>query len=533
VRGRRINTGFLRTFLLSNYGFVFIILLVPVDLNSLPHDSAILKQMLIDLTLQLDKTQRLLRQLMAAKSGTRSEQLSEDQLRLFGQETNAEPLAEEVQDDSDLPPASGSSNRDNSKEGRSRGRRSLPSHLKRERIEHDLTAEEKHCASCSQDLRPIGEETSERYEYIPAQLLVIEDVCKKYACECTVKTATKPPQPIEKSTAGASLLAHVIVSKIADHLPVHRQGKILQRFGVEIPDQTMCGWMRQSAELLEPLYGCLKDFVLSSKVTGTDDTPVRVLDRSLEGTTRKGRFWPYVGDREHRAVVFDYTPTRERAGPEKFLENFEGYLQADAYAAYDRFFTDPKRGLVEVACWAHTRRHFHQALDADPVRMGAVLAYIAQLYAVEKRARQTGVNGENLRLLREQTSMPVLEQMHEYLIKIQAEVLPKSEAGQAIAYALKNWIALTRYCDDGDLAIDNNHTERSLRGIAVGRHNWMFVGSDRGGKTMAVLRSFVGSCELAKVDPFAWFKDVLSRIGQHSIQRLEELLPHRWIPTQS
>ena len=489
--------------------------------------------MLVDLTAQLDKTQRLLRQLMAAKSGTRSEQLSEDQLRLFGQELGVEHPVAESKNDDDLPPTSESGVRGDNQESRARGRRPLPSHLKRERVEHDLTEQEKHCVSCSQDMRPIGEESSERYEYIPAQLLVIEDVCKKYACACTVKTATKPPQPIEKSTAGASLLAHVIVSKVADHLPVHRQGKILERFGVEIPDQTMCGWMRQSAELLEPLYGRLKDFVLSSKVTGTDDTPVRVLDKSLEGTTRKGRFWPYVGDRNHPGVVFDYTATRERAGPEKFLENFEGYLQADAYVAYDSFFTDPERGLVEVACWAHTRRHFHQALDTDPARMGAVLAYIAQLYAVEKRARQSGVEGEDLRLLREQASMPVLAQSHEYLVKIRHEVLPKSEAGQAIAYALKNWTALTRYCEDGDLAIDNNHTERSLRGIAVGRKNWMFVGSDRGGKTMAILRSFVGSCELAKVEPFAWFHDVLSRVGEYSIQKLEELLPHRWAALRS
>jgi transposase len=364
--------------------------------------------------------------------------------------------------------------------------------------------------------------------YIPAQLLVIEDICRKYACECTVKTATKPPQPIEKSTAGASLLAHVIVSKIADHLPVHRQGKILERLGVRIPDQTMCGWMRQAAELLTPLYGTLKHFVLSSKVTGTDDTPVKVLDRRLAGTTRKGRFWPYVGDRDHPAVVFDYTPTRERAGPEKFLENYHGYLQADAYVAYDSFFTDPTRGLVEVACWAHTRRHFHQALDTDPARMGAVLAYIAKLYGVEKRARQSAITGDDLRLLREQASAPVLAQLHEYLLKVRDEVLPKSEAAQAIAYALKNWAALTRYCEDGDLAIDNNHTERSLRGIAVGRNNWVFVGSDQGGRTMAILRSFVGSCQLVQVDPFLWFQDVLLRVGAHSIQRLDELLPHRW-----
>jgi len=318
----RINIAFGTHFQLANSRLFFIIFLVPVDLNSLPHDPAILKQMLVDLTAQLDKTQRLLRQLVAAKSGTRSEQLSVDQLRLFAQEAGVEqPAAAAVppnDGDDAAPPTSGSSKGDDHQQNR-RGRRPLPGHLERKRIEHDLAEVEKHCDACSQELRPIGEETSERYEYIPAQLLVIEDVCKKYACACTVKTATKPAQPIEKSTAGASLLAHVIVSKIADHLPVHRQGKILERFGVQIPDQTMCGWMRQSAELLEPLYGTLKDFVLSSKVTGTDDTPVRVLDRSVEGTTKKGRFWPYVGDKDHRAVVFDYTPTRERAGPELFL----------------------------------------------------------------------------------------------------------------------------------------------------------------------------------------------------------------------
>lgn len=490
--------------------------------------------MLVDLTTQLDKTQRLLRQLLEARSGTRSEQLSADQLRLFAQELNVSespqpPAAAEThKDDDDLPPGADCGGSEGQQDSRPRGRRPLPAHLKRERIEHDLAEEEKHCAECSQDLRLIGQESSERYEYIPAQLLVIEDVCKKYACACTVRTARKPPQPIEKSAAGASLLAQVIVSKIADHLPVHRQAKMLRRFGVDIADQTMCGWMRQSAQLLDPLYVRLKHFVLSSKVVGTDDTPVKVLDRNLKRATRKGRFWPYIGDRHHRAAVFDYTPTRERAGPEMFLETYRGYLQADAYVAYDSFFTDPGRGLVEVACWAHTRRHFHQALDTDAARMGAVLAYIAHLYQVEKRARRSGIVGQDLRLLREHASRPVLEKLHEYLEKIRAEVLPKSEAGQAVAYALKNWTALTRYLEDGDLSIDNNHTERSLRGIAVGRHNWTFLGSDRGGGTMAVLRSFVVSCELAKVDPFAWFQDVLSRIGECSIQQLDQLLPHRW-----
>jgi transposase len=247
---------------LADRRFAFTIGLVPIDPNSLPHDPTILKQMLIDLSAQLDKTQRLLRQLLEARSGTRSEQLSVDPLRLFAQDLGADlsAAAEAEKDDSRDDPPSGANS--DSGESQPRGRRRLPPHLKRERIVHDLAEEEKHCATCQEDLRHIGEEVSERYEYIPAQMLVIEDACQNYACACTVKTATKPAQPIEKSTAGASLLAHVIVSKVADHLPVHRQAKMLGRFGVEIADQTMCGWMRQCAELLDPLYGHLKEFVL-------------------------------------------------------------------------------------------------------------------------------------------------------------------------------------------------------------------------------------------------------------------------------
>jgi transposase len=510
---------------LADQTFSRIIVVVPIDRASLPKDPEILQQMLIDVTTQLDKTNKLLRQLLEAKHHTKSEQLSPDQLQLFLDDLKRV----KDKDDDPPPPDSGTGAVDITKNSSPRGRRPLSPHLKRQRIEHDLTAEEKHCSDCQQDLHLLGEESSERYEYIPAQFLVIEDVCKKYACACTVRTATKPPQPIAKSSAGASLLAQVIVGKIADHLPLHRQARIFKRFGVEIPDQTMSGWLRQSAELLAPLYERLKAFVLSSKVTGTDDTPVRVLDKSFPKTTRKGRFWPYVGDRDHPSVVFDYTPTRERAGPEMFLKHFRGYLQADAYVAYDGFFTDPERGLVEVACWAHTRRHFHDALENDSARMGAVMAYIAKLYAVEQVARQSGVEGEQLRLLRQQAAVPLLAELHGYLLRIREEILPKSDAGQAVSYALKNWTALTRYCQDGGLSIDNNHTERALRGIAVGRRNWLFVGSDRGGRTMAILRSFVGSCELMKVDPFEWFRDVLSRIGEQSIQALDELLPHRWV----
>jgi transposase len=513
---------------------------VPIDRQQLPEDASVLRQIVLDLIAQLDaeqarriKTEHLLQQLLQAKSGRKSEQLSQEQLALFATELQAQGVSveaaasegdeEDGRDDGDSPaPPAG-----NPDTGKPRGRRPMPAHLKRERIVHDLADGEKHCPACAQDLRPIGEETSERYEYIPAQVIVIEDVCKKYACACTVKTAGKPSQPIEKSTAGAGLLTQVIVAKYADHLPLHRQAKMFRRWGVELSDQTMCDWMRQCAELLDPLYERLKRFVLASKVVQTDDTPVKVLDRRLPHA-RKGRIWPYVGDHDHLAAVYDYTPTRERAGPEKFLANYRGHLQADAYVAYDSFFTDPQRGMVEVGCWAHARRHFHDALESDRTRMSAVLLWIAQLYAVEKIARRRELRGEALRMVREQGARPVLDRLHEYLLEIRDQLLPKSEAGQAVAYTLKNWTALTRYCDDGDLSIDNNAAERALRGVAVGRNNWTFFGSDTGGKTAAVLRSFVTSCEFLKIDPFAWFRDVLGRIADHPVTKLDELLPHRW-----
>jgi transposase len=512
---------------------------VPVDPQQLPKDANLLQQMVLDLVAQLDteqsrriKVERLLRQLLEARSGRKSEQISDDQLALFAAELKAHGVVMGDAKDGkkpggpdDAPPAPPA----DTGKGKPHGRRPFPAHLKRERIEHDLAESEKHCAACAQDLRPIGEESSERYEYIPAQVIVIEEVRKKYACACTVKTATKPSQPIEKSSAGAGLLTQVIVAKYADHLPLHRQAKMFRRSGVDLPVQTLCDWMGQCADLLHPLYERMKSFVLESKVVGTDDTPVKVLDRKLP-QTRKGRIWPYIGDRNHRAAVYDYTPTRERAGPEKFLEKYRGYLQVDAYVAYDSFFTNPQRGLVEVGCFAHARRHFRNALESDRTHMSAVLLLIAQLYAVEKSARLAGLFGGDLRLTREHGSRPVLDRLYQYLIKVQDEVLPKSEAGQAVNYALKNWKALTRYCDDGDLSIDNNGTERSLRCIAVGRGNWTFFGSDNGGRTAAILRSFITSCELVKVDPFAWFRDVLSRISDHPVNRLNELLPHCWTP---
>jgi transposase len=494
--------------------------------------------MVLDLMAQLDrefternKIEALLRELLNARRNRKSEQLSADQLALFAtawQARQAEPTKPNDSDDDDpnANPGAGESTR----KKRTGGRQPLPRHLKRERIVHDLAEKEKHCSICRQDLRPIGEESSERYEYIPAQLTVIEDICKKYACACTVKTATKPSQPIEKSTAGASLLAQVIVAKTADHLPLHRQEKIFQRHGVDISRKTMGGWLAQCADLLKPLYGSMKEVLFQSKVIGTDDTSVKVLDVKLP-FARTGRIWPYSGDADHPVILYDYTATRERAGPEEFLKGYRGYLQADAYGGYDAFFKDPARGLIEVGCWAHARRYFHKALESDQPRMGPALLLIAQLYRVEKQARP--LTAEDRLGLRHLQSQPILEKLRNYLLEIQVEVLPKSPEGRAVRYTLKNWTALTRYCEDGDLQIDNNATERAIRGIAVGRNNWVFFGSDEGGKTAAVLRSFVASCQRVGVDPFVWLKDILSRIADHPITRIAELLPHNWVSAQA
>jgi transposase len=506
--------------------------------------------LVLDLMAQLDresgeraKVESLLRELLDARRNRKSEQLSADQLTLFAslwqarqaQQAQAPPEAaggqqdsDDDDDDDDDDPAPSGAGSDGRRHGG--GRQSLPRHLKRERIVHDLAAGEKHCSSCHQDLRLIGEESSERYEYVPAQLTVIEEVCKKYACGCTLRTASKPPQPIEKSTAGASLLAQVIVAKTADHLPLHRQQQIFARHGVEISRQTMCGWLAQCAALLQPLYTAAKQVLFESQVIGTDDTGVKVLDEQLP-FARTGRIWPYYGDQDHPVILYDYTATRGRAGPEEFLKGYRGRLQADAYGGYDAFFKDPARGLTEVGCWAHARRYFHKALETDQGRMGPALLLIARLYRVEQRAR--GISSQERQRLRQLYSQEVLEKLHDYLVAIEPEVLPKSPAGRAVRYTLKNWRALTRFSEDGALEIDNNRTERALRGVVVGRNNWLFFGSDQGGKTAAVLRSFVASCQRRGVDPSLWFQDVLSRIAAYPITRLAELLPHNWAPAQA
>jgi transposase len=345
-------------------------------------------------------------------------------------------------------------------------------------VVHDVAPAQRLCPGCGQERTAIGEEVSEQLDYQPASLFVVEHVRCKYACpHCQehVTTAGKPAQPIDKGLPGPGLLAHVAVSKYLDHLPLHRLERIFSRHGVELSRSTLCDWMAAAARLLVPLAEQMRRRVLQSRVIHTDDTPVPVLDNTRD-TTRQARVWVYLGDRDHPYTAYDYTPTHARDGPVQFLGEYRGYLQADAFAGYDGIYATGR--VAEVACWAHARRKFYDARTADPERSHAALAWIRRLYDVEDQGKPLA--DAKRAALRQAESVPLLTAICQWLTEQRAAVLPKSPMGQAIGYALSNWPALCRYTEAGFLAIDNNASERALRGLAIGRKNWLFCGSDAG-----------------------------------------------------
>lgn len=459
--------------------------------------------------------------------GTKSERIDPNQLTLFHVEENAAPAPPEA-GDGDEPPAG--------PRRKGHGRKPFPDSLPRRRVEHDVAPEEKVCPECGAEKTRFGEDISEQLEYIPASLYVIEHVRPKYACPCCqehVSQAAKPAQPIEKGSAGPGLIAHVLTSKYCDHLPLHRQEGIFRRQGIEISRKTLCGWTLQSAAVFAPVYFAMMDEVLKSRVIHTDDTPVQVQDQEKKRATRKAYLWPYLGDADHPYTVFDYTSTRNKEGPAAFLESFTGtednprYLQCDAYPGYDGLFTE-QRHLLEVGCWAHARRKFHDARTSDPVRAHQALLKIGALYDVERGARGNGLDDKALLSLRHEQSRPVLADIHDWLVAVKRDVLPKSPMGQAVDYALKNWDALTRYAGAPFLAIDNNAAERAVRAIALGRKNWLFFGADSGGKAAAVHFSLIATARRHAVEPFAYLRDLLTRIPTHPQSRIHELFPDHW-----
>jgi transposase len=348
-----------------------------------------------------------------------------------------------------------------------------------------------------------------------------------------VIAASKPPMPIAKGLPGPGLLAHLIVSKYTDHLPLHRLQRAYERQGYFLHRSTLCDWLGACADLLRPLYDLMVCAVLQSRVIHTDDTPVK-LQELVTHLLSTARLWVYLGDAAHPYNVFDFTVNRKRDGPQQFLANYQGYLQADAFSGYDGLYLPDRRTaaarILEVACNAHARRKFYEARGSDALRAHQALAYYRQLYELERAAKDF-TDAQRLQM-RQDLAVPILEQFRRWLEAQRPEVLPKSPMGEATGYALNNWAALVRYTEAGFLAIDNNVAEREMKRIAIGRKNWLSIGSPRGGQTAAVLFSFTSTCQRLGVEPWRYLRDVLERLPNHPTQRLVELLPDEWTRAQ-
>jgi transposase len=344
-----------------------------------------------------------------------------------------------------------------------------------------------------------------------------------------VIAAPKPEMPIAKGLPGPGLLAHLIVSKCVDHLPLHRMERVYQRQGLFLHRSTLCDWMAACANLLRPLYDLMVSVVMQSRALHTDDTTVK-MQELVTHLLSTARMWVYLGDDGHPYNVFDFTVNRKRDGPQQFLANYHGYLHADAFSGYDGLYLpDPRTAaarIIEVACNAHARRKFYEARGTDALRSHQALAYYRQLYELERQAKD--FNDEQRIQMRQELSLPILEQFYQWLLAQRPEVLPKSPMGEAIAYALNNWEALRRYTEAGFLAIDNNMAEREMKKIAIGRKNWLTVGSPRGGQTAAVLFSFTSTCQRLGVEPWAYLQDVLTRLPTTPVGQLCDLLPDHW-----
>ena len=406
-------------------------------------------------------------------------------------------------------------------------RRALPDHLPRQTRKHE--PKETACPQCQGELRKLGEDVSEMLEYVPASFVVIRHVRTKLSCtkcDCIVQ-AEAPSRPIARGMAGPGLLAHVLVSKYCDHLPLYRQSEMYARQDVDLERSTLADWVGGSSQLLSPLVDALRRYVTAASKLHADDTPVPVLAPG-NGKTKTGRLWAYVrddrpaGDTANPAVWFAYSPDRKGEHPERHLREFRGTLQADAYAGFNPLYENGR--IQQAACWAHVRRKFYdlEQAHASPVAREA-LQRIGALYGIEETIR--GKPPDERRAVRQAQSKPLLDSLSQWFEATLPKLSRKSETTAAIRYALSRWDALTRYIEDGHIEIDNNAAERSLRGVALGRKNYLFAGSDAGGERAAAIYSLIGSAKLIGLDPEAYLRQVLTRIADHPINRIDELLP--------
>ena len=482
-------------------------------------------------TLQIEKLKVQLARLRRMKFGQSSERLTllADQLELTLEDLEAEHAraACVVAGDAlaDVPQAP----------GRKPRREPLPAYLPRQEVIHPAP-EADGCTACGGTMSALGEDVTEVLEYVPARFQVVRHVRPKLACtRCDViSQAPGPALPVPRGRAGRGLLAHVVVSKFADHLPLYRQSQIYAREGVELSRSTLADWLGQVSWLLQPLVDRIAAHVMASPKLHADDTPVPVLAPGT-GKTATGRLWVYLRDNrrwrpsDKPAALFRYSPDRKGEHPREHLKAFTGFLQADAYAGFERLY-DPDRKpgpITPVACWAHARRKLHDVFQADPSSVAAQgLRMIRDLYEIERGIVQDP--HDDRRKARKLSKLTALD-FFAWADDVLGQVSARTPLAEALRYAVRLKLALLAYTGDGRLEIDNNLAENALRGIAVGRKNWMFAGADCGGERAAAMYSLLETAKLNGVNPQHWLTDVLDRVGRgHPINRLDELMPWDW-----
>lgn len=492
--------------------------------------------------------------LLQRVKGSRQERINPDQLLLFSLEELQQIAQQLGQGDPQEDLIDDSPTKKRKKKRRPRGLEELLEKLPAQTVRHELSEADRACPCCGEQRAEIGADSSLQLELIPAQLKVLKHERVKYACrrcEGEVTIAPKPPQPIEKGLPGPGLCAHTVLSKFGDHTPLYRQEDIHSRSGLTIRRSTLCGWQAQLAELSLALVMRMKHLLLQSKVIHTDDTSIKMLMPGA-GRTLTCKFWPYLGDWLHPYAVYDFTLTRERDGPREFLDGFEGYLQADAYSGYDCIYAGNK--VKEVGCAIHARRYWHQARDNDPMRANTALGFIARLSQIERELRQAypyqNLQGlrdfEAVKAARQQFAVPILDEYKSWLDEESQNkrIIPKSPIRAAFTYTLNQWQALTRYTQEGFLSMENNVAERLVKPATIGRKNYLFVGSPKGGRGAATMYSLVSSAKANGVEPFAWLKELFTRLPYHregeafaqakageavTSDELDYLLPDRWL----
>ena len=413
------------------------------------------------------------------------------------------------------------------------GLREIPAHFPRRTVTH-TPQNRRDCLICGAGLREIGHDASEVLDYEPGSFHAVRHVRPKLACaRCrTITQAPAPSRPIDRCMAGAGLLTHILVSKFADHLPLYRLSQIYGRDGIELGRSTLTDWVGQSGWLLTPLAEAIGRYVLKSAKVHGDDTPIR----ALGGKGKKaytGRLWVYVrddrpsGDTAPPAVWFQYSSNRNGEHPARHLATFTGILQADAYAGYDALYKDKDKPIIEAGCWSHARRKMwdiHMKQRRQPGTLAhQALVRIGEVFKVE--AQVNGRCALRRRRMRQTRTAPVLTELKLWMNQSLSQVSAKSPMALAIGYALNHWTALTNFVHDGRIDAHNNTAERALRGVAIGRKNYLHVGSDRGGHTAAVIYTLLGTAKLNGINPQRYLRYVLERIADYPSHRIDELLP--------